>query len=133
MSAYSTWPRPPAPGSWWAGSDAVTVYDDAPTDHVLAVARKHGFTRLPVVRRSDQQFVGVVNLFDLVAGAPAAGGKAADCMREIQLIAGEARVGEALTRMRGTRQPMMLVTGADRAVIGLITLEDVLACIVGEF
>lgn len=110
----------------------VTVFDDTPMVEVLEVFREHGFTRLPVVRRETGRYVGVVNLFDLVAGGPAGEGTAADCMRPPELISGEAPVGQALSRMRSARQPMLLVEDADD-VVGLVTVENVLTCIVGEF
>lgn len=113
-------------------ADAVTVYDDTPDEEILGASRRHGVTRLPVVRRGDGRYLGTVSLFDLLADGTAAGGTAADYTRIARLIPGTAPVGQALSRMRAFRQPMMLVTGADEEVTGLITVEDVLECIVGE-
>ena len=108
---------------------AVTVRADTPAERVLAVARQHGYTRLPVLARDGAEVVGVVSLFDLLAGTPATGSTASDCMRTPELIAAETPVGEALVRMRHARQPMLMVTQRGR-VVGLVTVEDVLARIV---
>jgi putative hemolysin len=109
----------------------VTVYEDTPMAEVLDRSRSEGFTRLPVIRRDDGHYVGVVNLFDLVAGNPSGEATAAERMRPPAFIPAAAPAGQALSRMRSARQPMMLVQGRED-VVGLVTVEDVLKCIVGE-
>ena len=48
--------------------DATTVYEDEPLVQVVSMLDRHGFGRLPVVRRGDRNLVGIVTRGDIIKG-----------------------------------------------------------------
>jgi len=114
-------------------SKAVCAHNDMTVPEFCAIARKSGFTRMPVIDRSTEQFVGIINVFHvLTAGEKEKAAKTvADFMRPPQFIPADLPADDILPRMRRGRQPMCLVR-RDTDVIGLVTTEDVLRIIVGK-
>ncbi|MHC4144864.1 MAG: CBS domain-containing protein [Planctomycetota bacterium] len=48
--------------------NATTVYEDEPLVKVVSMLDRHGFGRLPVVRRGDNNLVGIVTRGDIIKG-----------------------------------------------------------------
>jgi CBS domain-containing protein/anti-sigma regulatory factor (Ser/Thr protein kinase) len=48
--------------------DATTIYEDEPLVQVVGLLDRHGFGRLPVVRRGDKNLVGIVTRGDVIKG-----------------------------------------------------------------
>ena len=98
----------------------------------LSIARKTAYSRFPVYDVAKKTFTGVVNLFDVLSDPSPAGKTVATYARPLQLVASYLPADHLLPRMRVTRSPLFLVTDARYEIVGLITLEDVLAEITGE-
>ncbi len=109
----------------------ICVNHDRPADDLLAMARERSVSRFPVLHAGDGRFVGIVNIFDVLADAGAGARQVRDYMGHPQFTAAGTQVDRVLPRMRVTRQPMMLVTDERFEVVGLVTLDDVLDEIVG--
>jgi putative hemolysin len=110
----------------------IVAYADMHMPEFLALARECGLTRLPVVDRKTGDYVGVINVFYVLAAGKEHGTRTvADFVRPPQFIPASLPVDDILPRMRRGRQPMCLVT-RDETVIGLITTEDILRIIVGK-
>jgi putative hemolysin len=108
------------------------VHGDMKIPEFYAHARKSGLTRLPVIDRDTNDFIGIINVFFVLSAGPESISKrVADFVRPPQFIPATMPVDDILPRMRRGRQPLCLVR-RDDAVIGLITTEDVLRIIVGE-
>jgi len=109
------------------------VYGDTTIPQFREIARASRFTRMPILDRQTNAFVGIVNVFQVVSPSGA---------RQPGTIAGFARpplfvpqamsAAEILPRMRRLRQPMALVADGRNEVIGLLTTEDILEEIVGK-
>jgi len=113
-------------------SKITRAYSDMKIPEFYALARKSGLTRMPVENRKTGDFVGIVNVFHLLAAEKDNEDKTvADFMRPPQFIAAAMPVDDILPRMRRGRQPICLVK-KDGKVIGLITTEDILRVIVGK-
>jgi putative hemolysin len=110
----------------------VSIRADAPVAELLELARVKKLSRFPVRELAADRYVGIVHIFDVLHDPESGGKKAADYMRSTQFVAGATPVDDLLPRLRANRQPIVLVTGSDGKVTGLITLEDVLEEIVGE-
>lgn len=90
------------------------------------------YTRLPVWDESAGKFVGIANLFDILALDPAEYERSiADFMRPPQFINATTPLTEIFPRMRSSRQPMGLVINVQTEVVGVLTTEDILNHIVG--
>lgn len=111
----------------------IRIHKNAPPDEALAVARAHGLSRLPVYQEDSGRYIGILYIFDLLTEEVPPGRTIGDLMRPPQFVDSETPADELLPRMRMNRQPMMLVRNTESRVIGLVTMEDVLEMIVGEF
>ncbi|HBA84737.1 MAG TPA: hypothetical protein DCZ95_11640 [Verrucomicrobia bacterium] len=111
----------------------VSVPASLSVTELLNVAREKMFNRFPVYDAEHKTFVGIVHIFDVLADVNSAGKTVKDYMRHPQLVSIFTPVDHVLPRMRVTRQPMVLVSDERMEVVGLVTLEDVLEEIVGEF
>lgn len=112
-------------------SKMVFTHFGASTETILEMARRHEVNRMPVYQPETRSFVGIIHVFDVLQDTEAVGRIAADYMQPPQFVNDHTPVDEILPRMRLTDQPMMLVTDSSRAVVGLITLGDVLDEITG--
>ncbi len=113
--------------------DKITqAYNDMKIPEFYALARHSGLTRMPVINRETSEFIGIINVFHVLASENKQTDKTvADFMRPPQFIPAKMPVDDILPRMRRGRQPISLVK-KDGNVIGLITTEDILRIIVGK-
>jgi CBS domain containing-hemolysin-like protein len=96
-------------------------------------ARASGFTRMPVRDETRGEYVGTVNIFDILQRREVAlDRRVVDFVRPPLYIDEEAPADDILPLMRRARQPMCLVR-RDEDVVGLLTTADVLKEIVGAF
>ncbi|SFQ00448.1 Hemolysin, contains CBS domains [Amycolatopsis arida] len=101
----------------------------------LALSLRTGFTRLPVIRESVDDIVGVVNLKDLVRAALAEDGIARpveELMTAASFVPDSKRLDELLREMQVTRNHMAIAVDEYGGTAGLLTIEDILEEIVGE-
>lgn len=94
---------------------------DATGEQIRDAADRGGHLRLLV--RDDEDVVGIVHARDSL-GAPA-GTRARDLMREPLVFTTATPVYEAFTIMRDTRGHLAVVRDADGALVGLVTLTDI--------
>ncbi len=109
----------------------IRIEADYSAERMIALARERVVNRFPVWDPSRQRYIGIVHIFDVLADDRPGEHAARDYMRPPQFISAHMLVDHVLPRMRVTRQPMTLVADEGGAVIGLITLNDVLKVIVG--
>ena len=111
--------------------DAIEVH--TPTAKVLAVVRRSGHTRLPVYDGEVDNVVGILNtkhLFSLLTLGQVV--ILEDVLYPATFIEPDVPVAVALRLFKKTRRPMAVVRDADKRVVGMLTLEDVLEEIVGD-
>jgi CBS domain containing-hemolysin-like protein len=110
----------------------VVVQHSSPIRDFLDLTQQSHFTRLPVWDESTRKFVGIANLFDVLALDPTLHDRPiADFMRPPQFINASTPLTEIFPRMRSSRQPMGLVINPQAEVVGVLTTEDILNHIVG--
>lgn len=107
------------------------VHHDTSVDDLRLFARAQDVSQFPVFHKEQQQFVGVVYIFDVLADEAPAGKTAAAYLRPPQWVMRNTPVDHVLPRMRVTRQPVVLVTDEKYETVGLVALEDVLEEVVG--
>jgi CBS domain containing-hemolysin-like protein len=108
-------------------------------DQTIAEAARRaiavGHTRLPVCEPGAglDRPLGLVHAHDLLAAILAGRDEPlVEVIRPLTRVPEHAPVAELLTRMRRQRRHLALVTDADGATVGLVTLEDLLEELVGE-
>jgi CBS domain containing-hemolysin-like protein len=109
-------------GDLVSGRPPSGVAADATPSMIQSTSRATGHLRLLVMRADAVE--GVVHVRDSLSADPSA--TAADLMRPALVLEGRTPVYEALRTMRETRGHLAIVTGSDRAPVGLITVTDVL-------
>jgi putative hemolysin len=106
---------------------------ETPPDELLRRADDTGHSRIPVYRGSVDNVIGIVGirrLFRAVArGEPVL---LASLLHPPRFIPETARISAVLREFQRTQQQVALVVDEYGAVVGLVTLEDVLEEIVGE-
>jgi magnesium and cobalt exporter, CNNM family len=102
-------------------------------DKVLEVARLGAHTRMPVYEGSPDNIVGIVNTKDLFFLFSTSGAVLLeDALYAATFLDPEEPVANAFRLFRKSHRPMAVVRDAQKTVLGLITLEDVLEEIVGD-
>ncbi len=106
---------------------------NTPPDKVLEAVRTGAHTRMPVYEGQLDNIVGIVNTKDLFYLFSLQGVVVLhDAMYPPLFLKPDESMANALRLFRRVRRPMALVRDETGAILGLITLEDVLEEIVGD-
>ncbi len=112
--------------------EVVSIDSSASATEFLELSRASGFTRLPVFDRARGVYVGIANLFDVLAATPERYEEnIARFMRPVQFLRDNTPLTEILPRLRHSRQPLALVSDSKSDVLGLVTTQNVLSLIIG--
>jgi CBS domain containing-hemolysin-like protein len=104
-----------------------------PPDKVLEAVRTGAHTRMPVYEGDPNNIIGIVNTKDLFYLFSLHGVVVLeDALYPALFLKPDETVANALQLFRKSRRPMALVRDEAGAILGLITLEDVLEEIVGD-
>lgn len=116
-------------------ADIVAVPLDIGKDELVAVFRKHGFSRLPVYKGTLDQPQGLVLLKDLALqhGFGATGRFSLKrLLRPILYAPPSMATGVLLQKMQKERAHMALIIDEYGGVDGLVTIEDLIETVIGE-
>lgn len=114
-------------------SGMVTLPHDADLPTIAALARASGHARVPVYDRAHDNYLGFVNVRDLLAEAATNPSWSLAALTHPLLYVPELMKAPALLRkLQEGRAHLALVTDEQGTVMGLVTIEDVLEEIVGE-
>jgi putative hemolysin len=107
---------------------------DTRLDEVIGLVAKNPFSRLPVYRESVDDIVGVVHTKDLVRWLVEDGGTKTlnELIRPVVTVPESATVDQVLKQLREHRSHQALVIDEFGGTAGLLTLEDVLAELLGD-
>jgi putative hemolysin len=116
--------------------EIVMLTADAPlTEHFITI-HLEGYTRFPVTEKAGdpQSIIGYVNLKDVMflAKTHPENPSLRQILRPLLVIAPDAPIGQAFSRMMGDHVHLSVVKEVDGTVDGIITLEDILEEIVGD-
>jgi len=113
--------------------DMVTVPETATLEEALAVFRKTGFSKMPVIRDRVDHITGILHIKELVRNLDK---KDVKTVKDIALnpvfFPENKNVLETLQEFQRRRLSIGIVVDEFGSVLGLITLEDLLEEIVGE-
>lgn len=101
----------------------------------LEIARQTLHTRYPVTETGEPNgIVGYVNLKDIFAVPPEERGETLEpFLRGVPFVAPEATINQALQLLSSRRQHIAIVRDAAFQVHGMLTMEDILEQIIGDF
>ena len=97
----------------------------------LAAEKSH--SRYPVVRGSSDEVIGFIHVRDLINPTLAnSQAKIQELTRSIMYLPGTKGILPALTEMRAQRQHLAIVLDEYGGTDGIITLEDLVECLIGD-
>ncbi len=111
--------------------EVVSLPESASTGELLELTRRRRYTRIPLYRDRVDVIVGLVNVYDVLyqeTPAPAV----ADYLRPIHIVPETSPIHRLLVELQRRREAMALVVNEFGAVIGIVTLEDIVEEIMGE-
>jgi putative hemolysin len=95
------------------------------------IARRTGFSRIPVFEKRIVNIVGLLHVFDLLE-APDLSRPVKEVMRQVVYFAESAALDEILLTFQRTGQNLAVIVDEYGGAAGILTLEDLLEEIVGE-
>jgi CBS domain containing-hemolysin-like protein len=111
--------------------DVVSVGSQATRGQVLDLARRSGRSRLPVHAGDLDQVIGVVTIKDvLLSGAE---GPVEQMARPALVVPDSRAIEDVLLDMRSQRQHIAMVVDEYGSVSGLVSLEDIVEELIGDF
>ena len=114
----------------------VSVTSQTPVSEVLKLCREHGVTRLPVwqAEGASQRVAGILNLRSLLYEArPEANQTAGDYLKPALFLDEGRRLEDAMRQLQRGGQRLAIVLDRDRKEIGVLSLQDILKVVFGEF
>jgi len=116
-----------------AARDIVRVSLDADAAEMVRALARRRYARLPVYEGEPDNIVGYVSVKDyLVRVAAGAEVSLADSLRPIKFVPESVGAGELLRQMQSERRPLAMVVDENGAVVGLVSIEDLVEELVGE-
>jgi len=117
--------------------DAMFIDSDLTITQALDKAVEDGFSRLPVLRKDDDDVddvVGIVYVKDLVIAERKGDGASpiTELIREVEVVPENKLVADLMRSMQAKKFHMVMVADEYGIIVGLATLEDCLEELVGE-
>ena len=106
----------------------VAAREDATPAELARVCSSSGYTRVPLMRRSLDEFVGMVHAFDLLKAGPDGPVR----VRPIAALPSTRRCADALLDLKRERRHLAVVLDEYGGTAGIVTMEDLLEELVGE-
>jgi len=96
---------------------------------------KSGHTRMPVIGENLDDIVGMVHAKDLLKYGPEMQNLTLpeDLIRELKIVSPDMTQEDVLLLMRKNRNHLMVLQNPVSETVGLVTMEDVVEELVGEF
>lgn len=116
--------------------EIIALESNTPITEALQIAAKHGITKLPVYDDNLDHITGVLHLKDLLPVLQENhldSRLAGEMAREGLFVPETVSVNDLLRQMRARRQHMAITLDEFGGTAGLVTLEDLMEEIVGEF
>jgi CBS domain containing-hemolysin-like protein len=115
-------------------ANAVTVAAEKPVSEAIARCRQRELSRLPALDARSGRISGIVNLEHLLFLTEVDPARPArDYQQPAFYLPEDLHLEEALRRMQHTGARLAVVLGRDNRETGILTLQDVLKVIFGEF
>jgi putative hemolysin len=99
----------------------------------IALAAEKSHSRYPVVRGSSDEVIGFIHVRDLINPSLVnSQAKIQELCRNIMYLPGTKGILPALTEMRAQRQHLAIVLDEYGGTDGIVTLEDLVECLIGD-
>ena len=109
-------------------TEIVAIEENAPLEEIRLVFAGSGYSRIPVIRGTLDDIIGMLHAFDLFKLEP---GDALP-VRPVSVAPGSRSCGDLLLDMQRERRHLAVVLDEFGGTLGIATLEDLLEELVGE-
>jgi CBS domain containing-hemolysin-like protein len=106
---------------------------NATLEEIVSVSSKTGHTRFPIYEKDMDNIVGILHMKDLVHTRPNDSFKLSDSLKEAHYVPEAMPIVQLLTFFRQKHTQMVIVVDEFGGTSGLVTLEDVIEEIIGDF
>jgi magnesium and cobalt transporter len=114
-------------------ADIVAINVNAPKEDLFTLLQQKPHSRIPVYKDDLDNIIGVINMKDLVTTlAQGTDFETRDIMRDVLVVSPAMRVMDLLLQMRQSKVHIAFVVDEFGGIDGLITINDLIAAIVGE-
>jgi len=114
-------------------ADIVALNVNAPKEDLYALLQQKPHSRIPVYKDDLDNIIGVINMKDLVTTlTQGTHFELRDIMRDVLVVSPAMRVMDLLLQMRQSKVHIAFVVDEFGGIDGLITINDLIAAIVGE-
>lgn len=117
-------------------TEMVAVEENASIDELIQLFSKENITKIPVFREDLDQVLGILYIRDLLAVAhnPGTGTRVAgELVREALFVPETISVHDLLVQFKASHQHIAIVLDEFSGTTGLVTLEDLVEEIVGDY
>ena len=115
--------------------DMTSVEDTSTLNHVLAVMRRTGYSRIPVYHDSVDRVIGIAHIKDIIRPILDEGkgeARVADFVRTATYVPDTKDIIPLLSEMQTSHEQMVIVVDEYGGTAGVLTIEDIVEEIVGE-
>ncbi|MBA4421315.1 MAG: hypothetical protein C0391_09225 [Anaerolinea sp.] len=117
-------------------TEMVAVEENTSIDELVQLFSKENITKLPVFREDLDQVLGILYIRDLLAVVHNPGPRArvaGELVREALFVPETISVNDLLVQFKASRQHIAIVLDEYSGTTGLVTLEDLVEEIVGDY
>lgn len=112
--------------------DVVSVNKDITLKEFYDKISKNRFSRIPVYSERTDNIIGIVNVFDVIYSDKQSGTIRPFVHEDVIYLPESKRITSSLEELQKSPHPMGIVVDEYGGVVGIVTLEDIIAEIVGE-
>ena len=115
--------------------DMTSVEDTSTLNHVLAVMRRTGYSRIPVYHDSVDRVIGIAHIKDIIRPILDEGkgeARVANFVRTATYVPDTKDIIPLLSEMQTSHEQMVIVVDEYGGTAGVLTIEDIVEEIVGE-
>ena len=113
--------------------DIVAIDQNTKCEEFLKVAAESGFSRIPVYDERVYNIIGIVNLLDVIYTENQSETIEPFIRKELHLVPDSKNINSLLKEIQSTQHTMVFAVNEYSGIVGLVTVEDLIEEIVGEF
>lgn len=113
--------------------DIVAIDQNTKCEEFLKVAAESGFSRIPVYDERIYNIIGIVNLLDVIYTEDQSETIEPFIRQELHLVPDSKNINSLLKEIQSTHHTMVFAVNEYSGIVGLVTVEDLIEEIVGEF
>ena len=113
--------------------DILAIDKHTKSEEFLKVASESGFSRIPVYDGRIYNIIGIVNLLDVIYSENQSETIEPFIRKDLHFVPDSKNINSLLKEIQSTHHTMVFAVNEYSGIVGLVTVEDLIEEIVGEF